>query len=331
MDPFSKNQSNLPSYEHRLASESRVARINELYNKSQKHNIHRDSIISDASTSVPDIHNGIYTEDNCQPLINLPHNKAPDLPLPVQQETVTIKPEVISNPFRPRLTEVRPRSKDEMEKELQFTPKLRSRRSIISSRTPSHGSPPSVDDNHKSRIKPRVLWTYNEPRTIIKKRGFSDRRRESYKGLKERLGKPLPLGYLSPEDQNGEERGTQSQKKDLESRWRRILSSREAETSHKSNTSWQKSRSPSEDGSVRLHKSDSGSSLQDFPDEAYSLEEHEGQILTIHESIRTNTEKLDQIIALLDDHKKTDSKREITAWIICIIILVGLNLYMVDL
>ncbi|SCU96523.1 LAME_0F16534g1_1 [Lachancea meyersii CBS 8951] len=338
MDSSSINQSNLPSYEYRLASESRVARINEIYNKNHKRitNKHRDSIISDNSTSVlSNTQNDLHSEDNCQPVVNLQYKpqaavEKPELPFE-QTATRTVKAESEFNPFRPRFTEARPRSKDEMEQELHFTPKLRTRRSIIFSRTPGHDTP--IRDEPFQFLNPKKRRLSN-----LRTESSSLKTREGLKELKARLGKPLPLGYLaSSRQRNDETAAPSSQRKALESRWKRILSSAESEKPKGWNTSWHRARSPSNQDSTQLHLSDSETSLLKLlSDDDNRAEDEgdaskpvrEGQLKTIKESLQTNNEKLEQILAILNDKKQFSSKGEATAWVICIIILIGLNLYL---
>lgn len=323
MSPLSKYQSNLPSREYRLASESRVARINELYNKSQRQHRHRDSIISDNSTSVADLRN----DENCYSLSYLPnHAVSPQVTTPVGKETVTIKPEPVTNPFRPLSAEERPFSED-MERELQFTPRLRSRRSIISSRNMSQGTPLGVEEPQETLpAKPlqHTLWSSRQPRvgSVSKERAI--RRRETLKELKEKLGKPLPLGYLESESSNKDE-SFRSNKKGLEERWKRILSNKV----YDSNTSNRSSMDDSVQINLPISRISSHNTNNDHNSLATELDNC--NTTSFSEGLRTNNEKLDQILALLNDKKKDETRQECMAWIVCIIILVALNLYLKNL
>ncbi|CEP64637.1 Kar1p LALA0_S12e03466g [Lachancea lanzarotensis] len=340
MNSSNLNQSHLPSYENRLASESRIARINEIYNRSHKQDSqkHRDSIISDNSTSVvSDLHDGPYLQES-QPVVDLNYrqqeflDKRPTNNIEAP-EFSTIKLEDGFNPFRPRFTEVRPRSKDEMEQELHFTPKLRSRRSIIFSRTPSNDIPVREEALHLFKNRNRHFSSdigKNESTTSAKSR-------ESFKELKARLGKPLPLGYLSSSSENHEE-NPESHKKAVKPRWKRILSSSEKRPDW--TTLQDRIRSPSDHGSIRMHASDSEMSLAGLlgddedrandgaaadPSKLVVDEEH---FETINENLRTNTEKLDQIMTILDERSQNNGKLEAVAWVTCIIILVLLNVFL---
>ncbi|SCU93128.1 LAFA_0F14840g1_1 [Lachancea sp. 'fantastica'] len=336
MKPSILDQSHLPSYENRLASESRIAKINEIYNRNHKRDTqrHRDSIISDNSTSVvSDIHDGPYLQES-QPVVDLNYKqqesfeKRPPINI-AQPDFSTIKPEDGFNPFRPKFTEARPRSRDEMEQELHFTPKLRSRRSIIYSRTPSHEDPAKEEALQFFKTKNRGFSG------VGKNESTSTRSRERFKELKARLGKPLPLGYLSSASESKEE-DPQSHRKPVESRWKRILSSADKKTD------WSilqdRIRSPSDQGSVRMHVSDSQASLagllnddEDKADEeskASSFVGEGGQLDSINENLRTNTEKLDQIMTILNDKRQHNGKIEVIAWVACIIVLVLLNVFL---
>ena len=80
-----------------------------------------------------------------------------------------------------------------------------------------------------------TLWSSRQPRvgSVSKERAI--RRRETLKELKEKLGKPLPLGYLESESSNKDE-SFRSNKKGLEERWKRILSNKvyDSNTSNRS-------------------------------------------------------------------------------------------------
>ncbi|CUS22401.1 LAQU0S05e04544g1_1 [Lachancea quebecensis] len=319
MSPLSKNQSNLPSREYRIASESRIARINELYNRSQRQQKHRDSIISDNSTSVPYIHE----DDDCQQLRYLAPNRVRRTPL-APPDSETIKPAPVKNPFRPKPKDERPFSEDDVERELQFTPKLRSRNSIVSSRTPSHGTPLRRKDPEDIVPDTPVqlpLWFAKQAAPGYNNTNRVARRRETFKELKQKLGKPLPLGYLSdPQDEVA-----QSSKKTVEERRKRILSSKERDISSHD------SRSLS-DESIAIHSPHTSASSRGFiAGDVSATSSDDGFHHNISEGLKTNSEKLDQIMALLETKENTASKRECLAWIFCIIVLIALNLYLSNL
>ncbi|SCU87807.1 LADA_0E06282g1_1 [Lachancea dasiensis] len=353
MDSLNTNRLNLPSYENRLASEARVARINELYNRAQKLHVreenqrnHRDSIISDNSTSVAGSSHEANPQDNYKRLTFLPkyqNQQGSHRGATLQQEqseTVTIKPEVVSNPFNPKITEVRPRSKDEMEQELHFTPELRSTKSLVSSRSPS-SERLWPNEGRTLRVQAIPRRVFKEPRsTHFRTNVDRGRRRESFKELKQRLGRPVPLGYLSSGEQG---LSSGPNRKELESRWKKIISGKNPEISQEWDSSWNESRSPSAHTSLKSNSSGVELSLRqldDDDDDKPDLDELEmsidrpktgnSHLYAIDETLRTNSQKLDQVLALLDGKQRTDYRTEAMAWIICIIILIGLNLYLSD-
>ncbi|CAR21665.1 Kar1p [Lachancea thermotolerans CBS 6340] len=319
MSPPGINQSNLPSREYRIASESRIARINELYNRSQRQQKHRDSIISDNSTSVP----YIQDEDDCQPLAYLAPNRVRRAPV-APPDSETIKPAPVKNPFRPKPTEERPFSEDDVERELQFTPKLMSRRSIVSSRTPSHGTPlrrEGPEDIVPDTPVQLPIWFSKQVVPDFNNTNRAARRREAFKELKQKLGKPLPLGYLS----DFQDEASRSTKKNVEERRKRMLSSKGRDIS------WHDTRSLSDESSG-IHSPHTSASSGDFiAGELSATSTDDGFHQNISEGLRTNSEKLDQIMVLLETRKKAASKRECLAWIFCIIVLIALNLYLSNL
>lgn len=336
MTPLSNHDSYLPSYESRIVSESRVARINELYNKTKKkYHEHRDSVISNNSTSVQDV--GL--EDHCHPLSNVPNPD--DVHILAQgPPTVTIKAEPPSNPFHPPVHENKTSPEENYEEELQFTPKLRSKKSIISFRSSRHSTP--LSHGKSTAREDRSFGVVQEPlffSTDNKRRVMS--RRDRLKELKGKLGNPVPLDYLN-QDGPADVSSLLERRQEIEDRWKRILSSDKGlnhqklqNISHayesRNNSSVFSDGDIVADSSV-VHNNDipnsSNNKLDDISEEVEKnhLSISIDQISDIREGIRNNSERLDKVIELLGE-KNSNNRREVVFWGICIIILILLNIY----
>ncbi|SCU98251.1 LAMI_0F13740g1_1 [Lachancea mirantina] len=309
MNSRSINGSYLPSHEARLASESRIAKINEIYHQARrKYQQHRDSVISNSSTSVQDVED----TDHCHPIETIGIGDQV-LDPPVKEETVTIKRQPFESRLEDRLENrledrfhdrlETPKSnasspfQDNYQEELEFTPQLRTKRSILTFRSLGQGTPRNQENrNPASR---RNLFT----------------RRERFQELKKRLGEPVPLEYLN---HNSGSAPTDKLEAFLNRSHDLDLSS--VPKSH--SELYDVSHTPRE-----VTGATSGSSLAgpSFMNNESMMAPN--RIQDIDDLVRSNTDKLDQIMLLLNDIARNRHNSEITFWSICIVILIILNVY----
>lgn len=308
----------LPSRKSQLASQSRIARINNLYDRKQRQ--HRDSVVSNNSTSV-------LSEDNCVPIdapnyrMNGKHNDEP---------SSIIKHEKLSNEFlmneqrEQRSPLPKDDEDDDYEAELKFTPRLKSRGSLLTMRKKSsQDSPPSSEKASPVENVPK--YETPQPRT---------RRRSRVTSLRKTLGDPVPLPYLpkgevptpKPRDLTPPGTATVDRKRQImESKWRKLVSQDKAAVEMRLK---------------EIHVSPFGTHSSIRPDSptlvagpATTLPQK--SLEDLQKEVAINRQKLDEIIGLLNQKQKFAfpfesfhlKLEESTFWTICIIILALCNIY----
>lgn len=334
--PFNTQASYLPSKKSQRVSEERIARINELYESIKRD--HRDSVVSNNSTSVASQEAGA---DDCIPINNLEIRlpKATHIDQPkVKRENEAISPFQTGQTSTPsisrrigsefRANESQAESSyndddddDDLEAELRFTPKLKSRRSLLTMRRLSN----SVGDTNDSYES--VARSMRSGRT---------RRPSRISSLRKTLGEPLPLPYVSKDNSMDLTRSSDDPilaKKSLENRRRlmegkwRTLIARDKELIEKRFANLRRDASPD-------NKTISGD--DSLPSVSTAPERHEDSaILQLNKEILRNREKLEDIIKLLSRRPAADTgpessnsvSRETQFWIICIIVLILCNIY----
>lgn len=328
----------IPSYESRLASQSRVAKINQLYAKT-KH--HRTSVASNNSTSVASFEDDSIvrqdTSGNCHPisLASVPQSVSRKNDRNEDDTVVTIKHEDISNPFH---NEIMNNNSDESiasdenyQDELQFTPRLRSRRSIISIRTSSESTPLKTEERRNS-----FEDNFSGDRSNLTVYHDSLKKRGKFSELKQILGDPVPLPYLNRTNDDTLSKGTG----DVKSRWKRLVSQDKETIEQRLREIRQGYAVHTDDGIYSEETSNEsggdkeGSELvedmQENETHTASINDHikintKQQLRELRDTLKGNTERLDQIIRLLGK-KQNDRRREIVLWTICIIILIICNI-----
>lgn len=346
----------LPTKKSLLFSQSRIAKINQLYEHKKRED--RDSVVSNNSTSVI---SDEQEADNCIPISGLTyglHNN-----YHVDEPTETVKQENGINPFRTgstrkSLTPSPPHSptvvingnhwkktgysseKDDVhiddddgdedyEAELRFTPKLKSRNSLITMRIPSgtEKEAEKLDNNENlERLRRAPQHIRKTSRTL---------------SLRKTLGDPLPLPYIksehSPENSIISSSGNNSiltpdalnkKRQDMETKWRKLISQDRSIVENR----FQELRNnilPTA-GSVRANEllpPMSSSTIQGETINSTSLSK-------LNEEIITNRKKLDHIIDLLNQKNHVPKSmgtdfypNESIRWTICIIVLIICNIY----
>ncbi|QLQ79433.1 hypothetical protein HG537_0C00800 [Torulaspora globosa] len=327
------NTQYLPSKKSQRVSEERIARINELYENIKRD--HRDSVVSNNSTSVASQEAG----DDCIPIDNLElrlpkSNNIDQSKLKRDNETIspfqtgrTSTPMVsrhLTNEFRANESHVESSyddDDDDLEAELRFTPKLKSRRSLLTMRRLSNSA--EANDSYESVVRSM--------------RSDGRKRRPSrISSLRKTLGEPLPLPYVSKDNSVDLTRGSDDPfpaKKSLENRrglmegkWRTLIA-RDKELIEKRFANLRREAS-SDDKTIS--GGDSLPSVSIAPER-----QQDDALLELNKEILRNREKLDDIIKLLSQRPATDTvlassnnvSRETQFWIICIIVLILCNIY----
>lgn len=343
----------LPTKKSQLASQSRIAKINQLYEHKKRE--HRDSVVSNNSTSVI---SDEQEADNCIPISGLTyrlHNN-----YHVDEPTATVKQENGINPFRTSRTRVSstpspPHSpeviishnhwkkeeyfseKDDIhtdddgdedyEAELRFTPRLKSRNSLITMRIPSNTQKESEnieDDENLERLRRAPQHIRKTSRTL---------------SLRKTLGDPLPLPYIksepSPENSIISSSGNNSiltpnalnkKRQDMETKWRKLISQDKSIVENR----FQELRNNI------LPRTGSVQAKEPLPSMSASTIQLENptSLSKLNEEIITNRKKLDYIIDLLNQKNHVPSSvgnhlylNEYVRWTICIIVLIICNIY----
>ncbi|AGO10307.1 AaceriABL149Wp [[Ashbya] aceris (nom. inval.)] len=305
----------LPSKKSRLMSENRVSKINRLYEDVQKRksrpgaeHAHRDSVVSNSSTSVLTVEGGLEDVTMLQGLLDRGPRAYGDL---------TLRPPAV-RPVRPRalspgrlreglqspLTSDADSMADE-EDDLKLTPKLRSRRSIIrmsAESTPYRHAP-------EERMRP------------------TNKKNTTRMQLRSQLGQPLPLGYIA--HAAARPRADDTHRVDLESRLRNIM--------QKDRTSFEKRLQQIRQGyhDLPIGLQDDALSLQNKTREIEASEttipfRDNTSVVAETEDLRSelnrHAQKLDEVLTLLRS-TPTNSHVELIAWSACVIILILCNVY----
>ncbi|QLG74249.1 hypothetical protein HG535_0G01330 [Zygotorulaspora mrakii] len=330
----------LPTKKSQLVSQARIAKINELYKRKNKE--HRDSVVSNNSTSV--LSNTTNSND-CAPVFGLkykPNNNGYHLDEP----TATVKQEVsepnlfnftvppqqpspstssdvgTSDNRQQKLQNRRPvvhneDDDEDYEAELKFTPRLKSRRSLIISSNLGDS-----DGDFENEMPERLRRPAH---------GSSSRNRRL--SLKKALGDPLPLPYVNKDFENSSngndtvltDEAFNEKRRLIEKKWRYLVSpgKRVAESRFKENKEYHDSNnSPFSIFKSELSASSSNSALATGSHEIMK---------SLKEEIISNRDKLDRIVDLLNNQNKirtTNSNySEYSFWIFCIILLIFFNIY----
>ncbi|EDO17975.1 hypothetical protein Kpol_1054p22 [Vanderwaltozyma polyspora DSM 70294] len=319
----------LPSKKSQLTSRSRIAKINELYERKKRE--HRDSVVSNSSTSVVSSspsHSIQEVESN-----GIDYSSADDQSKEIQHQN-------ISNPFAiPLRTSTPPMKKkyipgtvniddkivsdDDYMEELKFTPKLKSRKSIESMRSLRR------DDNVVRRNVSTVKNT-------------NQRKISNSTSIRHSLGDPLPLPYIRNEQPNINNQrinqlmtvdSIEQKRKDMENKWGHLITKNRHQMEEKL-----KIIRSSSNNSIGFSRSASPSArYSDFTDNEIETEE-DINLSQLQEEIKHNRDKLDHIIDLLHSkkigNKSKDNKGkeilhvvEYLIWTICIVILILCNYY----
>lgn len=323
----------LPSKRSQLVSRNRIAKINELYEQKQKQ--HQDSVVSNNSTSV-------VSEDNCIPIHGLPTYRASGQ-YNVDEPSTTVKHEELPNNFIADATsshqEPDPEpdnvKDDDYEDELRFTPKLKSRRSLLTMRKnfQQKADSPTSDDESSA------MEGVSTPLPKVRRRLWS---------LRKSLGDPLPLPYLTKNSNsiNGEHREPTSQSQHpassssvdekrqvMESKWRKLV----AQDKSMLESRLEELRKPSLPSAV---PPPSRSNLPTLAPQLASLQAPSPSpqsLAELQQEIISNRQKLDEIIVLLNQRQKPSLQvpsikfhyrwKEFTFWTLCIITLILCNFY----
>lgn len=331
--PLNAQASYLPSKKSQRASEERIAKINELYENIKRE--HRDSVVSNNSTSVGSQDQGV---DNCIPINNL------EFKLPkanhIEQHKVKTENDTIS-PFRTDQTSTPTASRrvlnglhphvessfdsrgdeedddDDLEAELRFTPKLKSRRSLITMRRMSTSEAERTIDSDESVAGPlRSEMKVRKPSRIS--------------SLRKTLGDPLPLPYVSKDHSTNDtpsskdplltRESVENKRRSMERKWRDLIA-RDKKLIEKRFADLRQ-------------QSASGDTSQ--PSISITPEEQQDSTLSdLNKEVLRNREKLDYIINLLSDRPGPDRtpaisrniSREAQFWTVCIIVLILCNIY----
>ncbi|QLL32557.1 hypothetical protein HG536_0D00790 [Torulaspora globosa] len=338
--PLNTQASYLPSKKSQRVSEERIARINELYENIKRD--HRDSVVSNNSTSVGSQEAGV---DDCIPINNLelrlPKVNHIDQPN-VKRENETISPfqtEQTSTPsvsrhiakeFRASESHVESSYErddddddDDLEAELRFTPKLKSRRSLLTMRRLSSSVGDRTNESFESVARPMHS-------------GGRIRRAGRISSLRKTLGEPLPLPYVSKDnsadltrssnDPSLAKKSLESRRRLMEGKWRTLIA-RDKELIEKR---FANLRQETSSDNKAIPANDSLPSISTTPER-----QQEGGILELSKEIQRNGEKLDDIIKLLSQRPAADTvpaspnsvSRETLFWTICIIVLILCNIY----
>ncbi|CAR27143.1 hypothetical protein ZYGR_0I04150 [Zygosaccharomyces rouxii] len=320
----------LPSRRSQLVSQNRIAKINELYEQKQRQ--HQDSVVSNNSTSV-------VSEDNCVPIRGLTTYRIQGQ-YNVDEPSTTVKHEELPSTFATNTTknlqeqEPEDNTDEDYEDELKFTPKLKSRRSLLTMRKnfeQEANSPISNDE-------PSPMEDVSTPLPKVRRRVGS---------LRKSLGDPLPLPYLprdsSPIHKERREPVSQSphlvspsnvdkKRQIMESKWRKLVSQDksmlESRLKELRRPSLPTTMPPPRPDSPTLVPQKTSTSLPNPPPQ--SLEELQQEIIS-------NRQRLDEIIVLLNQKQKPSLQfpslnfhyrwNESTFWTLCIIALILCNFY----
>ena len=330
----------LPSKKLQLTSQSRIAKINQLYEQQQRK--HRDSVVSNNSTTQLFSYNdgkGINEDDNCIPISRFQE----DIPREIKRERVSKPfslPLISSTPpqrnkkktfmtDKETVTALVDDYEEDYEEELGFTPKLKSRRSIESMRNMKH-----IDD---------------PVRRVISGTGNGIQHRISrVQSLRAILGNPLPLPYIKNSNRTISHQRTISgnimtldtierKRKVMESKWNKLIANdiqevEEKLNSRKSSYMHQERQPSSVFHSFNLSEESGSKESSILPQEYVELSQ-------LHEDIISNSDKLDHIITILKPNPSESSKTahiqnkdsrhiiDYILWTICIIILIICNIY----
>lgn len=321
----------LPTKKSQQASQARIAKINELYESMKKH---QDSVVSNNSTSVA---SDDQEKDNCVQIHGLDYNltnvKHEDEPSVIIKENNTVNmfdlnqtPTPGRHPHRTGVERIhRPfvdddDDDDDYEAELRFTPKFKSRGSLITMRKSSN---PKTGEPLESSI------------TTAPNRA---RRPSRISSLRRVLGDPLPLPYLegagsnytSPSqrpDRSLTEDSVRRKRQLMERKWRNLIAQDKKLVESKLEKIRQKPSHEVQDESFSstippFSLSASGGALPD-------------SLTSLQKEIIANREKLDHIITLLSQKEIVRPRtfqlqrpsKEVLLWTICIIVLIVCNLY----
>lgn len=332
----------LPSKKSQKVSEERIAKINELYENIKRG--HRDSVVSNNSTSVASQEQGA---DNCIPISTLEYR----LPrashtgqLKVKRENDTI------SPFRANQTSTPSASKpllhgfqasghyfgtgndscdgddddEDYEAELRFTPKLKSRRSLITMRRVSNSEEDQTNDSFGD-----FAGSDRSNKSVRKLSRISS--------LRKTLGDPLPLPYVSkdpfssststPNESLSTASSVENKRKLMEKKWRNLIA-KDKERIEKRFSNLRQQASPV---SQEVYRDESIPLIPTAGSEA----ERGDAISELSRELIRNGEKLDNIISLLTQKdtpnvattRPRGMSRETQFWTICIIILILCNYY----
>ncbi|GAV53132.1 hypothetical protein ZYGR_0AI04140 [Zygosaccharomyces rouxii] len=322
----------LPSKRSQLVSQNRIAKINELYEQKQRQ--HQDSVVSNNSTSV-------VSEDNCVPIHGLTTYRAQGQ-YNVDEPSTTVKHEELPNTFTTSTTSNRQEQEpgedndEDYEDELKFTPKLKSRRSLLTIRKNFEQEADSPISNDESS----TMENLSTPLPKVKRRIGS---------LRKSLGDPLPLPYL-PRDPNQNNRecsepvpqsphlvsssNVDRKRQIMDSKWRKLVSQDKSMLESR----LKELRRPSLPTTAPPPPRPDSPTLASQSTTLPTLSPHLPQTLEeLQQEIISNRQKLDEIIVLLNQKQKPSLQfpslkfhyrwNEFTFWTLCIITLILCNFY----
>lgn len=246
----------------------------------------------------------------------------------LDENSNTVKHEKLPSVFSVNRQQQSPLQKDDEEEdyeaELKFTPRLKSRGSLLTMRKNSAQDSPSSSDEASTVEN---LTQYETPQ-------WRQRNHSHAASLRKTLGDPLPLPYLSNEGQNLQNHedvsppGTATvdrKRRLMESKWRKLVSQDKLAVENR----FKEVRKPSlPTESIGRPASPTLVSEPAINVPRKSLEE-------LQQEIVTNRQKLDEIIVLLNQKQKIAlpfnlfhyDLNESTLWTICIIMLILCNIY----
>lgn len=318
----------LPTKKSQQASEARIAKINELYESIKKK--HQDSVVSNNSTSVA---SDEQEADNCIQVNGL------DYRLPsvshTEEPSVTVKEEDAMNVFRLNQTPTPPErlqrlgsennhrafeeedDEDDYEAELRFTPKFKSRRSLITMKQSS---------SLQKKVHPVVPNKVRRPSRVS--------------SLRKALGDPLPLPYVGKRKlsngidpglgfNNSLTNGTINKNRQMmERKWKKLISQDRDLIEKRFAEIRQRSSQNNPDISFN-------DALPPPVSVSTAGQQNVNSLSELNKEIIANREKLDHIIGLLSHQQNVATRtiklqrpsREVQHWTICIIVLIICNLY----
>ncbi|AET40802.1 Kar1p Ecym_6431 [Eremothecium cymbalariae DBVPG len=325
----------LPSRESRLMSESRVSKINKLYEDVQRrrHNqvtnhSHRDSVVSNNSTSVVTV--DIPSPDDLtmsQEFIN--RDKSSGF------SDITLKPHTLHairgvSPTRKYRNNLQsPINSDsemmpEDDEAADLTPRLRSRRSIIRL---SAESTPYRHSNQQTVYEMTQGTNSSANASRVGYRKYNTRTQ-----LRSQLGQPVPLGYISTmsEQPVNDQQTSINENMDLESRLRKIMQKDKATFERRLQQIRQHyyQHPPSSVNEDMTHSIMQNS----VTDRNFDTSRQEGSVYDNSESekikneLHKTVEKLEEVLSLLHP-TPSNYHFEFVMWSGCIIILTICNVY----